>query len=326
MKLFDVFKPRGLPPTSRHSDGPPQWMRDGLRVTMIHGQDDLEVVGESFYQEHLWTVVGGRTGDYIRQEVVATLVAEDGNPYDRNAISVWIGGGKVGYLSRNDAAAHRDGLLRLQSRHRMAIALSGVVVGGGADYGRSGLLGVFCNYDRTMFGLTPLWNAPAGSDIHSGLSSVAAAARADNNYELSWRSALPDDRLKRVAYLRQTLKHDTTPISRHYLFAELESALYSLRTDVPTALEEYDIVCLEHDAEMDQIRAALLETFGVVPRLETYRQAAIRHQKANNFDRAMWWAERGIALYGDTPAKPEMVDDLQKRAAKYRARMTDGAG
>lgn len=300
-------------------------MIDGLRVTAIEGRDDLEVVGESFYQDHLWAVVGGYTDDYVRQEIVAVLVAEHGNPYDANAISVWIDGGKVGHLVREDAAAHRDGLLRLQLRHGTAIALPGMIVGGGADDGRTGMLGVFLSYDRTEFGLSALWRgSETAADIRTGLSSAAAADAADDDYDLNWRAALPEDRLKRAAYLRRVLGRDTAPVSRHYLFTELEATLYSLRDEVPTALDDYDSVCLEHDGEMDQIRPTLLEKLGVVPLLATYRQAAIRQQKAQNFERALWWAERGITLYGDTPAKPEMVDDLRKRTAKYRARLSGG--
>lgn len=325
MGLFDRLKLRGVPPTSPHTDQRPRWMTDGLRVTAIDGRDDLEVVGESFCQDHLWAVVGGHTGDYVRNDIVAVLVAEHGNPYDANAISVWIDGGKVGHLARADAAAHRDGLLRLQARHGSAIALPGVIVGGGADDGRTGMLGVFLNYDRTEFGLAALWRDSQGaSTIRTGLSSTAAADAADEDYDLNWRAGLPEDRLKRVAYLRRVLERETARVSRHYAFTELESTLYTLRDDIPTALDDYDTVCLEHDAEMDHIRPVLLEKLGVVPLLDTYRQAAIRQQKAKNLERALWWAERGIALYGDTPAKPEMVDDLRKRAAKYRTGLAGG--
>ena len=54
--------------------------------------------------------------------------------------------------------------------------------------------------------------------------------------------------------------------------------------------------------------------------LDTYRQMAIRQQKQYDYGRVLWWAERGIALYGDDAARPEVVDDLRKRAAGYRAK------
>jgi DNA-directed RNA polymerase subunit RPC12/RpoP len=55
--------------------------------------------------------------------------------------------------------------------------------------------------------------------------------------------------------------------------------------------------------------------------LELYRQMAIRQQKAKNFDQALWWAERGLAIYGIDCARAEAVADLQKRATFYRAKL-----
>jgi predicted Zn-ribbon and HTH transcriptional regulator len=100
-----------------------------------------------------------------------------------------------------------------------------------------------------------------------------------------------------------------------------EDTLYKCRLAFTDAIAEYDSVCRQHDSEMDVIRPALAAKFGVVPLLDTYRQAAIRHQKAKNLREALWWAERGIALYGDIPAKPEMLFDLNKRATAYRAKL-----
>ena len=72
---------------------------------------------------------------------------------------------------------------------------------------------------------------------------------------------------------------------------------------------------------MDDIRQAFMTEWGEVPLLETYRQMAIRQQKAGDFEQALWWAERGIAVYGDDAARPEAVEDLQHRAAAYRAKL-----
>jgi hypothetical protein len=72
---------------------------------------------------------------------------------------------------------------------------------------------------------------------------------------------------------------------------------------------------------MDGIRQALLVKFGAVPLLDTYRQMAIRQQKAKDWAKAVWWAERGLSLYGDKAARPEVVDDLTKRLAAYRAKL-----
>lgn len=84
---------------------------------LLPGGEDLEVVGESNYQGALWQVVGVRTRDRVRFSIHAVLIPETDNPYDPNAISVWISGSRVGYLSRADAADYRSGLLALEARH-----------------------------------------------------------------------------------------------------------------------------------------------------------------------------------------------------------------
>jgi hypothetical protein len=114
-----------------------------LDVVLYGGGHDLEVVGESHYQDALWRIIGGRTTDRVRVEVQAVLVAESDNVHDPNAISIWIEGMKVGYLSRQDAEVYRPGLLALQTREDKSIGLRGVIVGGGIREDGPGLLGVW---------------------------------------------------------------------------------------------------------------------------------------------------------------------------------------
>ena len=107
------------PPDQRSASSPeqrPSWMRDGMEVELCEGREDLEVVGEASYQDNLWRVVGGRSSseDRVRVDVYAVLVVETDNPYDANAVSVWVQGLKVGYLSRDDARRYRPGLLALE--------------------------------------------------------------------------------------------------------------------------------------------------------------------------------------------------------------------
>src|SRR5438876_6636278 len=92
-------------------DDRPAWMLDGMSAVLVKGPEDLEVVGESQYQENLWQLAGGRgrPEERVRIDIVAVLVAELDNPYDSNAISIWIDGLKVGYLSLDDARQHRPG-------------------------------------------------------------------------------------------------------------------------------------------------------------------------------------------------------------------------
>jgi hypothetical protein len=119
----------------------------------------------------------------------------------------------------------------------------------------------------------------------------------------------------RVTQIRDLLRDEQDPIDRHFMLAELGRCLYRCRDAHPDALADYDDACRQHDLEIDAIRPALLEKFGVVPLLDLYRQAAVRCQKSRDWETMRWWAERGIAVYGDQSARPEYLADLQKRAS-----------
>ena len=43
-----------------HPDQRPAWMQDGIEVQLFDGRVDLEVVGESHYQDNLWRLLGDR--------------------------------------------------------------------------------------------------------------------------------------------------------------------------------------------------------------------------------------------------------------------------
>jgi hypothetical protein len=290
-------------------------MRDGFQVQLFDGDETLPVVGESNYQDALWSIVGEWRQERIRQQIVAILVAETDNRYDANAISVWVNGLRVGYLSRENASKYRAGLVALQTMHGMPICVAGVIAGGGLREDGRGQLGVFLSHDPTDFGLEPPAKAERNERrMRTGFSDALATDEADDSYDLGWFRDLPDDSLAAIGVLRQLLEGEDDPIDRHFMFAHLEQLLYRSRDTFGSALAEYDEACRAHDAEMDMIRDAMLLKWGSVPLLETYRQMAIRQQKAGDFEQALWWAERGLALYGESAARPEAVEDLRKRA------------
>jgi DNA-directed RNA polymerase subunit RPC12/RpoP len=101
----------------------------------------------------------------------------------------------------------------------------------------------------------------------------------------------------------------------------LQILLYRSRDVFASALDEYDLACRQHDSEMDSIRVAFMAKWGRVPVLELYRQMAIHQQKAKDFEQALWWVERGIAIYGIDCARAEAVEDLRKRATPHRAKL-----
>lgn len=307
-------------------------MVDGMPVTLLEGgRQTLEVVGESHYQDNIHMIVQafaepddyGHRGDddSVRVSINAVLVAETNNPFDSNAISLWIGGHKVGHLSRDAAEAYRPGLIDLQKEHGQPIALEGVVVG------RPGLYGVFLNNDPEDFGLSggPRGTIPPpqGARLRTGLSEAIGTDEEDDSYDLSWMDDLSADTVKRIPKLRKLLEEVPDPIDRHFMFAQLEEDLYSCRDLWPTALDEYDQVAEQHHAEMTEtIRTALVEKFGSMPLVDTYRQCAIRQQKARDWEASLRWAERGLAVYGEDAARPEAVDDLKKRVERAKSKMT----
>lgn len=102
---------------------------------------DYEIVGESFYQQALSLICGGKTETGHNLFTTATLILESDNPYDRNAVAVYIAGYKVGHLNRREAAAFRS-ILADVGLHQASV--DAVVVGGwrrrgGADEGHFGV-------------------------------------------------------------------------------------------------------------------------------------------------------------------------------------------
>lgn len=323
-KLFGNRGPQGQPPSPPPRETTPAVIHESAEARVLDGSTDLNVVGEASYQENLWAVVGeGRSKEEtVRVQISALLTAETDNPYDTNAISVWINGLRVGYLSREDAARYRPGLLALQNRMNTRIALRGAIVGGGIRDDGPGRLGVFLRHDPTDFGLrhrVPL--AVAGTTMRTGMTEAIASDAADDSYDLGWVADLPSDPLRAISMLRRLLENETDPIDRHFMFHNLEESLYKSREIFAAALDEFDECCIKHDLEMDTIRSAFMKKWGKVPWLHTYGQMCIRMAKAKRFEDALRWAERGISVYGEDAARPDAVSDLLKRAAGYRTKL-----
>jgi hypothetical protein len=295
----------------------------GQNPVLLRGTDPLEVVGESYRQEGLRALVG-RSRDYVRVPIVAVLAHEPNNRGgDPNAIAVWITDKHVGYLSREDAGLLLPGLLALQLEHRAHIALAGVIAGGGE--GRPSY-GVFLEFPAAAFGVSASerpadFRRQPSVEIRTGFHNAIDQDAANDDFDLSWESRVPGDRLQAIAYLRRTLGTETQPVSRHFLFASLADHLYAAREQFNSALDEFDEVCRQHDAEMDAIRPALIATFGGLPLLEVYKQSAIRHQKRQDIQRAMWWAQRGLEVYGTEGINPEFAADLSRRIEKFNAKL-----
>jgi hypothetical protein len=265
---------------------------------------------------------------------VAVLVPEPTNPYDANAIAVQIEGQIIGYLPRATAQEYLPGLRHLMAVHGGYVALRGVIVGGGYYHDGPGRLGVWLEHDPAVFGVrsaSSSRSAPpeylSGDGVmRTGFTEAWLTDAEDDSYDLSWFNHLPDADRPAIAKLRELLAIDPDPIDRHFQFAELEVRLYRSRELYESALAEYDEACACHDAEMESICQAFMAKWGKIPLLDTYRQMAIRQQKKKDWQACKWWAERGLALYGQRAAREEAVEDLIKRRNRAIAKLEAAAG
>jgi hypothetical protein len=102
----------------------------------------FEVVGEAHCQEALEDICGGRTESGVEHECVALLVHDNGNEYDANAVAIFVGGLRVGYLPRTVAKRYRESMCSLNPR-RAAVGCRAIIRGGwdrgGDDVGHFGI-------------------------------------------------------------------------------------------------------------------------------------------------------------------------------------------
>ena len=124
-------------------------------------------------------------------------------------------------------------------------------------------------------------------ELRTGLSEAFMTDRQDDSYDLSWYDSLPIDNRRAIAKLQTLLENDPDPIDRHLHVHGTRGTVVQNRDAEPGALLEYDAVCVQHDSEMDRIRAELFAKFGAVPLLETYKQQCVRQQKAKDYGRAV---------------------------------------
>ena len=115
-------------------------IRGSLVTTMSiegDGAYDLDVVGESYYQDALVRIAGPHTEDGRRVKVAAVLYLEPDNPHDRNAIRVEINGATVGHIPRDLAGELRKELIGQGARSGDRIGVDAIIVGGrvGESYG-----------------------------------------------------------------------------------------------------------------------------------------------------------------------------------------------
>lgn len=289
-----------------------------LQVSFFEGDVPLEVVGESYHQDALERLAGGKTEEGADVEVVAVLTPEPDNPYDSNAVGVFVSGLKVGHLRRSVAARYQEAIIRLEQEEAKPIAVRGRIVGGWLrDDGDEGHFGIRLYHDPVDFGFAPV--EPRRARQESTVRTGASSAR------MRWAEGLNmSNHAEVIKRTREGLEAETDPIERHFMYLALEEALYKCRNLFESALAEFEEACEAHHAEMEEIRPALLQEFDGLPTLPTYRQAAIMKRKAHDYESALAWCLRGLDVYGEDCLREDAVEDLRKRVEKLRTKLVSG--
>lgn len=100
----------------------------------LEGNERVAAVGEASYQSTLLRLCGAEPGDAVGFDCTATLVAEPTNPYDPNAVQVYVEGEHVAYLSRADALAYQPAVRQCAKLGRLIICPAYIAGrGAGAD-------------------------------------------------------------------------------------------------------------------------------------------------------------------------------------------------
>jgi hypothetical protein len=113
-----------------------------LRATELPAGETVEIVGEANYQPAIARACGSTKWEDVHCEITAAVVPEPGNEHDPNAVAIFIGGEKVGYLSRGDALDYQPAIKALRAAGYEAGVCRGCIAGRGPG-GETMNLGVF---------------------------------------------------------------------------------------------------------------------------------------------------------------------------------------
>lgn len=95
-----------------------------------------EIVGEQSFQKNLEKIAGKKSEISKSLEMMARVVSEPTNKFDKNAIKVEINGLTVGYISKNEAATVSKQAKNIDRR------VPAIIVGGWSDKESEGSFGV----------------------------------------------------------------------------------------------------------------------------------------------------------------------------------------
>lgn len=228
------------------------------RASVIEGDGtfETEVVGESNYQDALWRAVSAAepTERGYRHRTVALLRSEPTNPYDRNAVQVLIDNRLVGYLSREDAVAHKP----LMASHGHSARCPALIVGGFQQSSGRASLGV--------------WLDLLEADVPPARAYASASSTGTSAFLA--RDAPPTQGLFKGKHYTQYVE-DIKALKRHNALEEALELLLSLldaveeeanaegRGVAPWYYEQAAIVCRKRRDFAGEV--AILERFAAQP-------------------------------------------------------------
>ena len=136
---------------------------DQVRDVLAPGGDILEIVGTAPYQEALEAIAGDKPESAPELEKWAHLIPEPDNPWDRNAVAVYIDARKIGYLPRESSPAYAALLTQLWATSRARAVCRAVVIGG--SYKVTTQAGSVAEVDEEQFGVKLALAAPQHFDV-----------------------------------------------------------------------------------------------------------------------------------------------------------------
>jgi hypothetical protein len=134
-KLRDALQP----PTPVASGAPPSGQ---LTQVILRGGEEVGVVGESHYQDALTAIAGGKHPESVSIPTQAVLMPEPENPYDPDAVAVYIAGRKVGHLPRPAAKAYGPVGRRFAEQQQVGVCAATITGGWDRGDGDTGHFGV----------------------------------------------------------------------------------------------------------------------------------------------------------------------------------------
>lgn len=111
-------------------------------VVLLGGQGRVQVKGEAQCQDALDQICGGKCEAGHGVKVHAILVPQPDNPYDSNAVAVYVNDLRVGYMAKESAAEYQPVFKKLAEHNRRAAARAYISGGWRRSSGDEGHYGI----------------------------------------------------------------------------------------------------------------------------------------------------------------------------------------